>query len=563
MSSVVNKSGTRFVPKAIQRRSAASVPPPPPKALDITSTEGLNDDKTEVSPHETNDNDEDEDEDDADYINGSTAVASIPMASQPMFDKNFAPTQTSTQVHAPLSSSRSIPRSSRLDSLSKGSSRPVFRAGYNEPIVTGGITGGPMKRLSGISTTGLKKVVVTDTDTSLNAIKKRRLSTRTSTSRRSGSTHRVSIISKIAIPTATAISDPITKVEDSNDLYHRTDSLYERYTVKNIKEIPKNIEDGDSSKYLIDEQNFTMADLCRPNLPIGEVSENFERAKEATKAKLKKRKERRDLRKRARDEFKSVNSLNKEEIEEELRLRKEHQEKLINAEVPEERRQIAGPQVKMGVDGKLILDEESTVLDRHKQAELDNAHKEKVNENPFENLYNYGTYGKGSYTDPWKTEELIKFYKALSMWGTDFNLIAQLFPYRTRRQVKAKFISEEKKHAVMIELALRSRLPPDFDRYCEDIQKNIGSVDSFNKKIEKMQQDHEIHLKELEEAKQKAKLEDSLGVPNNNENDNKKSSGGFKNKDLKHYRKTEIVLGTIDSVKRKRDDDEPENGKED
>lgn len=36
------------------------------------------------------------------------------------------------------------------------------------------------------------------------------------------------------------------------------------------------------------------------------------------------------------------------------------------------------------------------------------------------------------------------FPQALSQWGTDFEMIARLFPHRNRRQVKLKFSREER-----------------------------------------------------------------------------------------------------------------------
>lgn len=38
----------------------------------------------------------------------------------------------------------------------------------------------------------------------------------------------------------------------------------------------------------------------------------------------------------------------------------------------------------------------------------------------------------------------MKFYKALSLVGADFSLMEQIFPNRTRRELKQKFKREEK-----------------------------------------------------------------------------------------------------------------------
>lgn len=176
-----------------------------------------------------------------------------------------------------------------------------------------------------------------------------------------------------------------------------------------------------------------------------------------------------------------------------------------------------------------------------------------MDENPFQNLFNSATYGRQQYTDPWTVEELLRFYKALSMWGTDFNLISQMFPYRTRRQIKAKFVNEEKKHPVMIELALRAKLPPDFDSYCTEIRKELITLEDFNAKLSDLQKDHKEHLKQIEVSKQSAKEEDQqMQKAKELDNPNKKASGGLRQDQLNAYRKTEVVLGTIDQMRMQR-----------
>ncbi|CCK71620.1 transcription factor TFIIIB subunit BDP1 KNAG_0H02060 [Huiozyma naganishii CBS 8797] len=606
MSSVVNKSGTRFTPRLKGRRApvAAAVTKEPSSSVvntQETVTEPLIEkpspliEKPSVNelegatqvPEANFESDEEERKEEEDIddrleertvpirTTASTKNASgikksnapVSLSGQPIFDKSFMPSQTSTQVppgiHG-ISVNHPTLRSSRLRSLSKNLEKPHFKPSFNEgrknsvssPTTT-------RRRLSSISNNlprTLKNGQVIESENSaLNTLKRRRLSTRTNISKKSGSTHRISIVPKIQAPVKKAVKlpDPIARKKGESDLYGRTDEMYEKYQVKNSKEIPKNMKVEDSAKYLIDEDCFTMAELCKRTLAIGEVSDNFERAQEARRMKLEKRKQRRELRMKARDQFKSLQDLTKEEVEREKEERKQKRDKLLNSEFPEDqyRQSTNAPQLKLNKHGDIGLDEESTVVDRHKNATLDNFQKQKVDENPFDNLYNYGTYGRATYTEPWTPDEMVKFYKALAMWGTDFNLLAELFPYRTRRQVKSKFTNEETKHPVMIELALRSKLPPDFDSYCKETRKDLGTVESFNEKVEALQKAHAQNLKELEKAKELASLED---LNNNKDGDtksliNKKTSGGLFSRELKSYRKGEVVLGTIDDAKRKRE----------
>lgn len=623
MSSVVNKSGTRFVPKA--RRRNLNTGPPVSKPLSVTKLP-----ETKVLTSDDNDLDNLENLDNLDNeLEGSTQVETTD-------DKNVEYNDAQKKDHEPLSSLESTQvgneaneientkketnmlktsidsdenessitdinndiglannnqnnnlhhvNTSRLSSLSKISDKSnlMKRAKHfdqgktdsanveNDKNINGktlntttnsNATTSTRRRLSSISHNLPSKIKVgmnsnptfENDNQKLNTLKKRRLSTKTPISKKTGSSHRISIVSKIKIPKAINIPDPVANNNNDDELFKRTDGLYKKYTVKSIKEIPKNLIDRDSNKYIIDDENFMIADLCRYDLPIGEISENFERAKLAKKVKLERRKEYRELRKKAREEFKSLESLTKEERERELEERKEIANKLLNADIPEEKMQAAAPQLKLNAEGAIMVDEESTVMDRHKNANLENAHKKKVDENPFNNMYNYGSYSKFTYTDPWTHDELIKFYKALSMWGTDFNIIAQMFPYRTRKQIKSKFTSEERRNPVIIELALRSKLPPNFDKYIEDTRREIGTIEEFNAKLEKLQEAHTINLAELEKAKANAKLEDL----DSQKQGNKKShaGNGIWNNDNSTSR-SEVVLGTIDDIKRKREEEE-------
>ncbi|AET38811.1 transcription factor TFIIIB subunit BDP1 Ecym_3320 [Eremothecium cymbalariae DBVPG len=564
MSSVVNKSGTRFTPKIRQRRpvyaapttlpsdSTAQVPTPP---------------STVVGESKKADEDKHRDGDENDVTDSSSKPKSPVDEADPLsntqLEKDLNSSQTGTQLPEPASVSVSFVqrrRSSRLDSLSYGTS--IFKSGFldsqnNAPTVK--LESQRMRRLSTISTGNIKKKRVSSisgSDTSFQAIKKHRMSSRSSISRKSGSAQRISIVSRLSSPEASVLpsANPSLKRESESGYYQRTDDLYQTYKISTLKELPRNIADEDSARYMIDENSFTMADLCKPLLPIGEVSDNFHRAKAASKAKMEARRKRRELRQVARQQLKPLSELSSEE-QEKLKLeRKKAAEEILNTDVPDEKPNQT-IQLKLNQDGDMVVDEESTVVDRHRNASYENSQKERLDSNPFENLYNSSTYGRQNYTDPWTTEELVKFYKALSMWGTDFNLIAQLFPYRTRRQIKAKFVNEEKKHPLIVELALRSKLPTNFEEYCTNVQKNIGTIEEFNNKLEQLQVEHEEHLKEIEVEKQHAReqdLQQQSFKENERLNRDKKIQGGLRHDKLRAYRKSEIFLGTIDDLKKKR-----------
>ena len=49
--------------------------------------------------------------------------------------------------------------------------------------------------------------------------------------------------------------------------------------------------------------------------------------------------------------------------------------------------------------------------------------------------------------------------QSLAQYGTDFSFISQMFPKRTRRQIKSKFKREEKENQYLVDAALRKKIP--------------------------------------------------------------------------------------------------------
>ena len=65
----------------------------------------------------------------------------------------------------------------------------------------------------------------------------------------------------------------------------------------------------------------------------------------------------------------------------------------------------------------------------------------------------------------WSKQETELFYKAMEQFGTDFTLIqSSLFPSRTRRQVKAKYLKEQNNNDARVETCMNT-IPGDNDTY--------------------------------------------------------------------------------------------------
>ncbi|ONH66903.1 Transcription factor TFIIIB component B'' [Cyberlindnera fabianii] len=345
-------------------------------------------------------------------------------------------------------------------------------------------------------------------------------------------------------------------IYDPSDPNSKSFVIKDVTTISTYNQLSKSLYSLDPQKLsnvTIDDETFTMKDLCRPTLPIGRVSSQYEKVQQAKKNRIEARKKRQDLRRQARLERRSLESLEDDKSDSK---RVKPEDLLDDAQFNDQ--QITGHsaiQLKLGQDGQLVVDEESRVVDRHKNA--GNIVRERYDENPYENIVNSATYGRQRYTDKWDKQEISKFYQALGQWGTDFALIAQMFPYRTRRQIKSKFILEEKKRPLLIELALSNKLKTqfDFDEYCNDANKTFGTLDEFNTKLEQLKADHEANLKELAAAKEKAKEEDTQRQKKREFEIQTGQRTMTRQERITELTKNETVLGSIDDVKKKRLDE--------
>ena len=113
------------------------------------------------------------------------------------------------------------------------------------------------------------------------------------------------------------------------------------------------------------------------------------------------------------------------------------------------------PQVRF-VDGKLVVDTKSLIVPA-------GSNEPVVYDNDI--TYETGrrvtsaTYSKRSASERWTNDETNRFYDGLQYWGTDFTLIAKMFPNRDRRQIKFKYKREERANPTRLNLALRCRKP--------------------------------------------------------------------------------------------------------
>lgn len=131
---------------------------------------------------------------------------------------------------------------------------------------------------------------------------------------------------------------------------------------------------------------------------------------------------------------------------------------------------IPAPQVKVGPDGQLIIDEQSLVIEQtsaKKNREI--LAQEAIID---DDNYGGGFYKKRQKSKEWPKWETFKFYRALNVVGTDFLLMQSLFPNRTRQEIKQKYKKEERVNRHLVEKALKYH--QEFDT--EMLEEQLGML---------------------------------------------------------------------------------------
>ncbi|KAL8050552.1 hypothetical protein ABFX02_06G088200 [Erythranthe guttata] len=90
--------------------------------------------------------------------------------------------------------------------------------------------------------------------------------------------------------------------------------------------------------------------------------------------------------------------------------------------------------------------------------------------------FNYQTYMDKTPKSRWSKQETELFYEAMGQFGTDLSMIQQLFPGRTRRQIKLKYKKEERQQPLRLREALtnRSKDLSHFKRVIESLKQNAA-----------------------------------------------------------------------------------------
>ncbi|KAF2114904.1 hypothetical protein BDV96DRAFT_600066 [Lophiotrema nucula] len=178
----------------------------------------------------------------------------------------------------------------------------------------------------------------------------------------------------------------------------------------------------------------------------------------------------------------------------------------------------AGPRMVIGADGQILVDQESRVIDREAEADIEidamvieeeddltrrtttKSFMHKRKRNPQEFMYP----GQGK---RWNAEATEYFYEALEMFGTDFEMIRTLFPGTPRNSIKRKFTKEERENPQRVKEALAARRNTDWNEYITRSGRQDDEfidLEAFNKEMAEKQADAE---RQIEAAKAAAEEE--------------------------------------------------------
>ncbi|XP_028456670.1 transcription factor TFIIIB component B'' homolog [Perca flavescens] len=159
------------------------------------------------------------------------------------------------------------------------------------------------------------------------------------------------------------------------------------------------------------------------------------------------------------------------------------------------------PQVKVAEDGSLIIDEESLTVEVQR-AKGPNPAQDRDPIFERGSTTTYSSFRKGTYSKPWSSEETDMFFLAISMVGTDFSMICQLFPHRARSEIKNKFKKEERENAWRIDKAFKERRKLDIEYFSKLLEK-ILEVQKTRKKLKSLAEKKSPKKKENKKTKGK------------------------------------------------------------
>jgi transcription factor TFIIIB component B'' len=178
----------------------------------------------------------------------------------------------------------------------------------------------------------------------------------------------------------------------------------------------------------------------------------------------------------------------------------------------------AAPQFQI-VDGQIVLNSGSLQYDRHARAAEEAGTLEEEIEDDFTHHTTSASYMRRPLRgNTWTDDETERFYHGLRMFGTEFQLISNMFPGKTRRHVKLKFNREERLRPRRVNAALvgEKTVAMDLDEYRGHTGREYQTVDAITAELRAAEEEFEAEQRRHdEEAAEEArrKREELFGDP--------------------------------------------------
>ncbi|XP_056114314.1 transcription factor TFIIIB component B'' homolog isoform X2 [Rhinichthys klamathensis goyatoka] len=219
----------------------------------------------------------------------------------------------------------------------------------------------------------------------------------------------------------------------------------------------------------------------------------------------------------------------------------EEDEERVDETQPEEEEPMVVPRVKVAEDGSLIIDEESLTV-QVSRAKGPNPAEDRDPIFERGSTTTYSSFRKGTYTKPWSSGETELFFLAISMVGTDFSMIGQLFPHRCRLEIKNKFKKEERYNSWRIDKAFKEKRRLDLDffkKLMEQVLKDEENKKNKNKELIKLAKaqsrvQRKVRAKRKRKEMDTSEDSDSDVVAGEKENEDLSNDGGSDTTSKKH-----------------------------
>ncbi|KAF7879218.1 hypothetical protein EAF04_000415 [Stromatinia cepivora] len=167
------------------------------------------------------------------------------------------------------------------------------------------------------------------------------------------------------------------------------------------------------------------------------------------------------------------------------------------------------------IDGQIVLDDQSLQVDRHRQARNQGQVLEEIEENEFTRAVNSGQYMKRAPAVRWDSNSNELFYQGLRQFGTAFEMIAAMFPDRNRRQIKLKFVREERQNPAKVDRALKGKTDEiDFEEYTQLTGKKFEDSADIQAEHQRLEDEHNAEEEKAEAAKAAADRKKKEAISN-------------------------------------------------